>query len=170
MIKRLILSIIIAAPLVLVTSPANARTCTLRGTPQRDFMSGTDTKDVICARGGGDFASGQNGRDRIRGGPADDTLVGGNGHDVIIGRRGSDKLFSVDGRGGDVLRGGPGMDRCYGEEHDHFHGCNVVVTNHSPEYPTRLVLALVHALEQSYETASHRLCEANIKLCIGVEG
>jgi RTX calcium-binding nonapeptide repeat (4 copies) len=164
--KRLILSIIIAAPLFVMSSPANASPCTLRGTPQRDFMSGTDTKDVICARAGGDFATGQNGRDHVRGGSQGDTLVGGNGRDVILGRAGPDKLFSVDGRGGDVLRGGPGMDRCYGEEHDHFHGCNIVVTNHSPEYPTRLVLALVHALSQSYTVASRQLCEADIALCI----
>ena len=35
--------------------------------------------------------------------------------------RGDDRLFAVDGRGGDLLQGGKGFDRCHGDRGDVFH-------------------------------------------------
>jgi hypothetical protein len=139
--------------------------CTVRGTSDSDIISGNDGPNTICAFGAPDYAAGQAGRDRLRGGSGNDTLVGGSDRDRVLGRGGDDHLFAVDGRGGDVVKGGRGFDRCYGEKHDRIR-CEVVVTNHSPTYPRALVLALSDALERTVRVSNELLCEQNAKLCL----
>jgi hypothetical protein len=140
--------------------------CTVRGTSDTDIISGNDGPNTICALAAPDYAAGQAGRDRLRGGSGGDTLVGGSDRDRVLGRGGDDSLFAVDGRGGDVVRGGVGFDRCYGEEHDRFRGCEVTQTNHSPTYPRALVLALSDALERTVRVSNELLCEQDADLCL----
>jgi hypothetical protein len=49
-------------------------------------------------------------------------LVGGPGRDVLAGGPGRDLLNSRDGRGGDVIRGGP-ADICRADPRDRTIGC-----------------------------------------------
>ena len=82
------------------------------GTPVRDLLIGTRHNDVILARQGNDM------------------LFGNRGNDVLIGQRGDDTIraaFPLNHSGHDVLRGGLGTDRCFGDPSDTFRGCEVIV-------------------------------------------
>ena len=92
----------------------------MKGNAGDDFFTGGQGKDRIRLAGGTDEGRGQGGndnistgggKDRINGGPGDDRLFGNAGNDQIRGGNGNDVLF---GGGGNhnVLRGGPGRDRC----------------------------------------------------------
>ena len=78
--------------------------CTIKGTPGKDFLPGTDGPDTICGFGGGDV---------LVGGAGDDVLLGGGGNDVLTGGPGEDRL--VGGSGNDVGDGGPDPDHCLTE-------------------------------------------------------
>ncbi len=81
------------------------------GTPVRDLLIGTRHNDVILARQGPDL------------------LVGNRGNDVLIGQRGNDTLraaWPLGHSGTDILRGGLGRDRCFGDADDVFFGCEVI--------------------------------------------
>ena len=84
------------------------------GTSGRDRFSGTSGSDVVNARGGNDLIRGMDGFDILCGGAGDDTLRGGADIDTLVGGSGDDVLFG--GPGDDLaLWGGPGRDRCEGE-------------------------------------------------------
>jgi len=91
--------------------------CTLYGTNGDDVLTGTPGDDLIC---------GLRGNDIIRAGLGDDTVLGGDGNDIIQGRRGSDRLFGAAGDDRlyaldglpDVVNGGPGRDRFWGDQVD----------------------------------------------------
>ena len=91
--------------------------CTLYGTNGDDVLTGTPGDDLIC---------GLRGNDIIRAGLGDDTVLGGDGNDIIQGRGGSDRLFGAAGDDRlyaldglpDVVNGGPGRDRFWGDQVD----------------------------------------------------
>jgi Ca2+-binding RTX toxin-like protein len=100
------LAIVICA--LLFPAPAQALTCTVKGTARADVLKGTAAADVICTLGGNDTIYGRGGNDRIYAGAGADKVYGGTGADVIIGGPGSDTLSG--GPGNDALRGGLGRD------------------------------------------------------------
>lgn len=99
------------------------------GTPDYDFINGSDGSDVIVGRGGIDWIDGKDGNDRICGGPGNDALYGGLGDDRLFGEGGQDTLQGAadrdvlsgggnndtleGGPGNDKLRGGTGIDTCW---------------------------------------------------------
>lgn len=109
----------------LVPSVAQAG-CTEQGTSNRDILAGTKQADKICARGGGDYVHGNAGRDEVLGQKGRDTLVGGTGADRIKGGPGSDKLFSIDQKANDIVRGGAGRDSCFIDQGDLVAGCETI--------------------------------------------
>ena len=120
----------IAVPVLVMLSgavagpPAVPGGCTKVGTPDRDIMSSDGRQDRLCSRGGNDYLASGGGKDSLFSGPGNDTAVGGDGPDTVVGHGGNDKLFSIDQvHGNDVLRGGPGEDRCFGDKGDRFRGC-----------------------------------------------
>lgn len=141
--------------------------CEIKGTPEGDIISGDAHANRICSLAGSDYVSGREGKDRMRGGRGNDTIVGGSQADRIVGRAGDDRLFAIDGKRGDVVVGGRGFDRCYGEKGDRFH-CEVVVTNMSPTYPLKAVLALSNALERTVHHANVLLCQRDKTLCLNL--
>jgi Ca2+-binding RTX toxin-like protein len=101
--------------------------CTEFGTNGSDQIVGTDHRDTICAHRGDDYAIGRGGPDIVRGGKGVDTLVGSDGADTLRGRGGNDSLFGTDGSTNDVIIGGTGFDKCYGDVGDVFISCEHVV-------------------------------------------
>lgn len=102
------------------TSPSPQPTghCDIIGTPEDDYLPGTEAGETICGRGGDDVLIGGGGDDTLLGGVGDDRLLGQAGQDVLNGRRGSDEL-----RGGtdrDILLGRPGADMLFGGSDDDF--------------------------------------------------
>ena len=98
----------VAAP----TVAADPLPTVIVGTFARDILIGTRHNDVIIG---------------LRG---NDTLVGSRGNDILRGMRGDDTLRAAfpDGHSGhDILRGGLGRDRCFGDSSDVFFGCEVIV-------------------------------------------
>lgn len=115
--------ILLAAPWVVSATPP----CTDVGTKGRDQLIGDGNRDVLCAKGGQDYVHGKGGPDEARGGDGSDTLVGGEGWDQLRGLDGPDEIFAVDGLATEVIDGGRGEDRCYGDVGDQFDNCEHVV-------------------------------------------
>jgi Ca2+-binding RTX toxin-like protein len=82
-----------------VLCPGKGLPCT--GTSGNDVICGSDTRDVIDAKGGNDLVCGWYGNDEIKCGPGNDWCWGGPGNDSIAG-----------GTGNDTIDGGPGWDAC----------------------------------------------------------
>jgi Tol biopolymer transport system component len=101
--------------------------CTLTGTGGDDTLTGTQGADRICGKGGDDTIKGLAGDDELLGGPGADTIIGGPGADMLSGAGGNDVLRSNDGAPGDVVKGGPGRDRCVVDSGDLTKGCEKVV-------------------------------------------
>lgn len=121
-----LIALLVLASGSLVWTPAAVAVppgCTEVGTPERDVIAGTSRRDKLCTLGGGDYAHGGDGNDAILGGGAGDTLIGGDGKDRIYGSGGADRLFAVDDVKGDILKGGPGFDSCFGDKGDRFRTC-----------------------------------------------
>lgn len=109
--------------------PAQGR-CDIVGTPDNDYLPGTEEGETICGLGGDDVLVGGGGDDTLLGGEGDDRLFGQAGQDLLNGRRGSDELRGgaerdvllgrlnddvlFGGSGDDFLRGGRGRDGCRG--------------------------------------------------------
>jgi Ca2+-binding RTX toxin-like protein len=142
---RIIPAVALVMGLVLVAPPASARTsCTVRGGSGSDVLTGSATRDRICARGGDDTVFALDGNDIVRAGPGDDTvqgdagddsiwgaagsdsIVGGQDRDVVRGGAGDDVLDVADGVAGDRAFGGRGRDRCIVDADDVVHGCESV--------------------------------------------
>ena len=116
--RKLVLFIGLAMMLVIVSAGVGlAVTKTWKGFP----CKGTDNRDVI-----------QQGVGTVK-----DVIYGYRGHDVLdannffrekdrlYGGAQGDKLLANDHDGRDVLKGGRGRDRCYGDPGDRFVSCNV---------------------------------------------
>ena len=123
MLNSKVASGIVAAFIVValaVPASSGGGSCTRVGTNHRDRLYGSEGGDVMCLKAGRDYANARGASDIIKGGPDADTLVGGGGNDAIHGFGGNDDLFATDGSGGDLLDGGLGYDRCYGDFGDTF--------------------------------------------------
>lgn len=91
------------------------------GTPQDDFIAGSNFADNIDGAAGDDTLYGNDGDDRLSGGAGNDTLYGGNGNNVLDGGDGNDVLqgdtgdnLMYGGAGDDRLSGGTGKDELHG--------------------------------------------------------
>ena len=102
------------SPLVLGT-PADE---TLVGTAGVEEIRGMAGNDVLRGLGGADVVVGGPGHDRSFGGSGNDILLDHHGRDILVGGGGVDSLDTLDGRGGDLMNGGPAPDRCLGEVRD----------------------------------------------------
>lgn len=93
-----------------VASPFND---TIKGTNSRDVIAARGGDDTIFGRGGDDTisadATGTVGTDRLYGEAGDDQLVGSVGSDTFVGGSGSDTLASTS-ENHQVFRGGSGVD------------------------------------------------------------
>jgi len=90
---------------------------------------GTDNEDVLHERNG-------TVKDAIYGYKAHDVLDANNfsrDRDRLYGGAQGDKLLANDRDGRDVLRGGMGRDRCYGDPGDRFVNCEVESTR-APDF------------------------------------
>lgn len=106
---------LVLATTVLVPPESSARsplecddTPRILGTDKRDRLHGTGCYDIIEGR------------------QAADRINGRGGFDILFGNRGPDLIIASDGER-DVLRGGPGNDRCIVDEMDEVRGCEAVV-------------------------------------------
>ena len=87
--------------------------------------NGTDNEDVLHEREG-------TVKDAIYGFKAHDVIDANNyfhDHDRLFGGDNGDKLLANDNDGRDVLRGGRGRDRCFGDPGDRFVNCEVESTS-----------------------------------------
>jgi Ca2+-binding RTX toxin-like protein len=108
---------------------AQAESTVVTGTSQVDVIAGMNGPQIIYGRGGGDRINGGKGPDVIYGGLGDDRLTTGKGGatEAAYGGRGSDVLKDfASGQSPGKLVGGSGFDRCIGDKHDTFRGCEVV--------------------------------------------
>ncbi|MDX2213845.1 MAG: right-handed parallel beta-helix repeat-containing protein [Oculatellaceae cyanobacterium bins.114] len=82
----------------------------IRGTRNRDRLTGTLLADWIDGSRSNDQIVGDQGNDRLLGGQGNDFLVGQNGDDILIGGLGNDRL--IGGAGKDIfgLKRGEGLD------------------------------------------------------------
>lgn len=65
----------------------------IEGTNKKDVIEGTPAEDVIYGLSGGDFLGGAETDDFISGGRGSDKIFGGLGDDLIVGGKGSDTLW-----------------------------------------------------------------------------
>jgi Tol biopolymer transport system component len=91
--------------------------CDIYGTNGDDLLTGTPGDDLICGLRGNDRIHGGGGNDTILGGDGNDSIAGGAGTDRLFGASGNDRLYALDGKA-DVVNGGPGRDRMWGDEVD----------------------------------------------------
>jgi hypothetical protein len=169
--QRIVVLIVSAASLLFLgntTLSSSRPRCTELGTMGNDIRAGTQGDDRICLHAGNDYAMGFDGADVIRGGTGHDSLVGGDGPDHLRGGTGNDFLFGVDGHGGDVLNGGPGIDGCFGEPHDIYRHCERIGIGDS--YPPKVAIALVNLAGRVMRLGEHyqRCAAEHIAICVGV--
>jgi len=91
------------------------------------MLRGTDDRNVLTGNSGDNRIYGEGAGDTIYGGSGDDYLSGGTGWDTIYGGDGADKIWGGDqndilkgGKGSDQLSGGNGVDRLSGQDGDDF--------------------------------------------------
>jgi hypothetical protein len=125
----------VPAALCLMASAASAVEPMIGG-PGNDHIRGGNGPDIILGMAGDDILAGNNGPDVVRGGPGDDIVwtgrsgpgdkgYGGSGNDVI-------NNFGSGASPG-LLVGGPGRDKCRGDKHDIFRGCEEIIwMEHTP--------------------------------------
>lgn len=100
----------------LATAAADGATCSMRGTPRADRLTGGWNADRICGLAGNDllfgdgWPNGPAGADVVFGGGGDDEIAGGDGDgdDLLYGGKGGDTIDG--GAGNDVLSGGSGAE------------------------------------------------------------
>jgi Ca2+-binding RTX toxin-like protein len=129
MLKRIVIVGALALASLGAAAPALAdKINTIIGTAGDDTLVGTKHRDLILGLPGSDFLFGLKQDDVLRGGWDNDFLYGGLGDDRLLGGRGNDLLASGGPLSGqDILRGGPGVDRCVINDGDVAIGCEVVV-------------------------------------------
>jgi hypothetical protein len=128
---RAALALVAAAALAgMLGLPAQASSATVvTGTTQGDVIAGMNGPQVIYGRGGDDRINGGKGPDILHGGIGDDRLTTGKGGatEAAYGGLGNDLLKDfASGQSPGLLVGGRGRDRCVGDKHDTFRGCEVV--------------------------------------------
>jgi len=119
---------VLAVPLGGLVAEAESPTV-FTGTTKGDIIGGMNGPQIIYGRGGDDRINGGRGPDVIYGGLGDDRLTTGKGGatEAAYGGRGNDVLKDfASGQSTGTLVGGPGRDRCIGDKHDTFRGCEVV--------------------------------------------
>lgn len=133
---------------VVLTASLAAAADPIVGTLGDDHLRGGNGPDTVLGLAGDDRLAGNNGPDTVKGGRGDDIVSGGKGPDIVKGGRGDDIVWTgksgpgdkgYGGRGDDVvnnfgsgespglLNGGPGHDKCRGNAHDTYVGCEIIV-------------------------------------------
>lgn len=100
------------------------------GSSGDDHLRGGNGPDVVLGMAGDDVVAGNNGPDIVKGGPGDDIVWTGRSGpgDKGYGGRGDDVVNNFgSGAAGGLLDGGPGTDKCRGNKHDTYVGCEIVV-------------------------------------------
>lgn len=131
MVRRIGLALVVGA---ILASPlgglaAHAASTVVKGTTKADSIGGMNGPQVIYGRAGDDRINGGKGPDVIYGGGGADRLTTGKGGatEAAYGGPGDDLLKDyASGQSPGLLKGGPGRDRCIGDKHDTFRGCEVV--------------------------------------------
>jgi hypothetical protein len=91
----------------LATAAADGATCSMRGTPRADRLTGGWNADRICGLAGNDLLFGGAQNDRLNGSSGNDRLRGGSGNDVLSGGSGAEgRRLRRPPRHRDRLRGG----------------------------------------------------------------
>jgi Ca2+-binding RTX toxin-like protein len=99
-----------------------------------EFTAFVDPQAALTGGPGDDTIFGGPGNDSMNGIFDNDTLFGGTGDDLLrdtspgdkdrlFGEAGDDTLDARDGDGGDLIDGGPGTDRCFGDPGDQLVNC-----------------------------------------------
>ena len=94
----------------------------IRGGDGNDTIAGGDGNDTIFGDFGHDVIDGRGGDDFLQGLFGDDQLAGAAGRDIVDGGGGNDTFLNAGGNGrtGDVLLGGPGLDKAEQDPDDVF--------------------------------------------------
>jgi Ca2+-binding RTX toxin-like protein len=125
--SALVVAVVLSVPLGGLAAQAESTVVT--GTSGGDVITGMNGAQIVYGRGGGDRINGGRGPDVLYGGLGDDRLTTGKGGatEAAYGGRGSDVIKDfASGQSPGKLVGGPGHDRCIGDKHDTFRGCEVV--------------------------------------------
>jgi Ca2+-binding RTX toxin-like protein len=113
----------------LIVGQAAQAAAVITGTTRGDVIAGMNGAQVIYGRGGDDRINGGRGPDILHGGIGDDRLTTGKGGatEAAYGGLGNDLLKDfASGQSPGLLVGGHGRDRCIGDKHDTFRGCEVI--------------------------------------------
>ena len=119
-----VLAALFAGPVAQASNPT-----VVSGTTRGDRIAGMNGSQIVYGRGGADRINGGRGPDIIYGGLGDDVLTTGKGGatEAAYGGPGNDLLKDfASGQSPGLLVGGPGRDRCVGDKHDTFRGCEVI--------------------------------------------
>ena len=97
-------------------------TTNIEGTIQNDNTTlGTDIED--------DVLYGNSSANKLLGRHGNDYLDGGKGRDRMVGGKQADRINGADGKPGDVINGGIGIDYCVGDVGDEIKNCDGNVVN-----------------------------------------
>jgi Ca2+-binding RTX toxin-like protein len=97
-------------------------TTNIEGTTQNGNTTlGTDSEDDVLY---GDASA-----NKLLGGHGNDYLDGGKGRDRMVGGKQADRINGADGKPGDVINGGIGIDYCVGDVGDEIKNCDGNVVN-----------------------------------------
>jgi Ca2+-binding RTX toxin-like protein len=103
------------------TDPATDTT-NIEGTTQNGSITlGTDSEN--------DVLYGNASANKLLGGHGNDYLDGGKGRDRMVGGKQADRINGADGKPGDVINGGIGIDYCVGDVGDEIKNCDGNVVN-----------------------------------------
>jgi len=119
-----VLSVLVAGSVAEASNPT-----VVTGTTRGDRIAGMNGPQIVYGRGGADRINGGKGPDILYGGLGNDRLTTGKGGatEAAYGGPGNDLLKDfASGQSPGLLVGGPGQDRCIGDKHDTFRGCEVI--------------------------------------------
>jgi Ca2+-binding RTX toxin-like protein len=92
-------------------------TTNIEGTTQNGNITlGTDSED--------DVLYGNASANKLLGGHGNDYLDGGKDQDRMVGGKGADRINGAEGKPGDVINGGIGIDHCVGDVGDVIRNCD----------------------------------------------
>lgn len=101
----------------------------LRGTPQRDSLSGSGGDDRLYGEGAKDRLYGDSGHDRVFGGPGPDQIYSGQGSDRVRAGDADDFVNVLDETANDYVNcGGGTFDEAYGDVGDTYENCENTVS------------------------------------------
>ncbi len=84
----------------------------ISGTDKDNYLIGSETTDIICAKKGNDIVMALGGNDLVYSGGGDDTVYGGDGNNQLFGEDGKDNV--IGGQFDDLLSGGNDNDHLAG--------------------------------------------------------